>query len=134
MPSTLAAPVMPSEASAIECNEGRIRAKPGYDLPVGVGGPPTSSHMSSQPLRYAWRSLRRTPVFTITASLTLVIGIAASVAIFAVVNGVLLRPLPYGQPDRLVGAWFDMPPLNLHHAQQTQTTYYTFQRVAHTIE
>ena len=86
------------------------------------------------PLRHAWRSLLRTPVFTITAALTLVIGIAASVAIFAVVNGVLLRPLPYGQPDRLVGAWIDLPPLNLHHAQQTQTTYYTFQRVAHTIE
>lgn len=89
--------------------------------------------MSLHALRHAWRSLHRTPVFTITASLTLVIGIAACVAIFAVVNGVLLRPLPYGNPDRLVGAWFDLPPVNLTHTQQTQTTYYTFQRLAHTI-
>src|SRR5437867_5600011 len=85
-------------------------------------------------VRHAWRSLRRTPVFTIAASLTLVIGIAAAVSIFAIVNGVLLRPLPYGNPDRLVGAWFDLPPINLTHTQQTQTTYYTFQRLAHTIE
>lgn len=90
--------------------------------------------MSTQPLRYAWRSLRRTPVFTITATLTLVIGLAATIAIFAVVNGVLLKPLPYGNPDRLVGAWFDLPPINLKHTQQTQTTYYTFQRLAKTIE
>ena len=90
--------------------------------------------MSTQPLRYAWRSLRRTPVFTIAASLTLVIGIAASVAIFAVVNGVLLKPLPYGSPDRLVGAWFDLPPINLNHTQQTQTTYYVFQRLAKSID
>ena len=88
----------------------------------------------AQPLRYAWRSLLRSPVFTVTAALTLVIGIAAAVAIFAVVNGVLLRPLPYGNPDRLVGAWFDLPPINLNHAQQTQTSYYTFQQLAHTID
>jgi putative ABC transport system permease protein len=88
----------------------------------------------AQPIRHAWRSLRRTPVFTITGTLTLVIGIAASAMIFVLVNGVLLRPLPYGNPDRLVGAWFDMPLLNMKHAQQTQTTYYTFQRLAHTID
>lgn len=88
----------------------------------------------AQPVRHAWRSLRRTPVFTVTAALTLVIGIGAAVAIFAVVNGVLLRPLPYGNPDRLVGAWHDLPPLDLKKANQTQTTYYTYQRLAHTIE
>ena len=49
-------------------------------------------------------------------------------------NGVLLKPLPYGNPDRLVGAWHDMPPLNMHHAQQTAATYFTYQRLAHTIE
>ena len=85
-------------------------------------------------VRHAWRSLLRTPVFTITAALTLVIGIGASVAIFAVVNGVLLKPLPYGNPDRLVGAWHDLPPINMTHAQQTAGTYFTYQRLAHTIE
>ena len=90
--------------------------------------------MLLQPIRHAWRSLWRTPVFTVTAVLTLVIGIAATVAMFTLVNGVLLRPLAYGNPDRLVGAWFDLPPINLQHAQQTQTTYYTFQRLAHSID
>lgn len=86
------------------------------------------------PLRHAWRSLSRTPVFTITAAVTLVIGIAASVAIFAVVNGVLLQPLPYGNPDRLVGAWHDLPPLNLLHTQQTSATYFTYRKLARTID
>ena len=87
-----------------------------------------------QPIRHAWRSLRRTPVFTITASLTLVIGVAAVVAIFAVLNGVLLRPLPYGEPDRLVGTWHDLPPLSLKKTNLTSGLYFTYQRLARTIE
>jgi putative ABC transport system permease protein len=87
-----------------------------------------------QPLRHAARSLRRAPVFTVTAALTLVIGIAATVAIFTVVNGVLLRPLPYGQPDRLVGAWHDLPPINITRANQTSATYFTYRKFARTIE
>ncbi|MEK7402581.1 MAG: ABC transporter permease [Gemmatimonadota bacterium] len=85
-------------------------------------------------LRHAVRSLRRTPVFSVAATLTLVIGIAATVATFMVVNGVLLQPLPYGEPERLVGAWHNLPPINLVHAEQTPTTYYTYQRLAKTIE
>ncbi|HSA55688.1 MAG TPA: ABC transporter permease [Gemmatimonadaceae bacterium] len=88
----------------------------------------------AQPLRHAWRSLRRTPAFTITAVLTLVIGIGAAVAIFAVVNGVLLRPLPYGDPERLVGTWHALPGVNLAKANQTSGTYFTYQRFAQTIE
>lgn len=85
-------------------------------------------------LRHAWRSLLRTPVFTITAVITLVIGIGASVAMFAIVDGVLLKPLPYGKPGQLVGVWNDLPPVNLHKATQTAGTYFTFKRHARTIE
>ena len=88
----------------------------------------------AQPLRHAWRSLRRTPAFTVTVVLTLVIGIGAAVAIFAVVNGVLLRPLPYGDPERLVGTWHALPGVNISKANQTSGTYFTYQRFAQTIE
>jgi predicted permease len=90
--------------------------------------------VSVLPVRHALRSLLRTPAFSITAALTLVIGIGATVAIFTVVNGVLLHPLPYGTPDRLVGAWHDLPPISLAHAQQTPGTYFTYKKLARTIE
>lgn len=88
----------------------------------------------AQSLRFAWRSLRRTPAFTVSAVLTLVIGIGASVAIFAVINGVLLRPLPFGQPERLVGAWHALPGVSIDKANQTSGTFFTYQRFAGTIE
>src|SRR4051812_5942333 len=52
-------------------------------------------------LRYAFRCLKRTPAFTVTAAITLAIGIGAAAAMFAVVHGVLLEPLPYGDANRL---------------------------------
>src|SRR5512142_3207549 len=58
---------------------------------------------------HALRSLKRAPLFSVTVILALAIGLGSAAAIFAIVNGVLLRPLPYGHPDRLVGVWHDMP-------------------------
>ena len=68
-----------------------------------------SEHLSMlrQDLRHAGRGLRRTPVITATAILTLALGVGASTAVFSVVHAVLLRPLPYPEPDRLVELFED---------------------------
>jgi predicted permease len=86
-----------------------------------------------QGLRYSLRQLRRNPGFTAVAVITLALGIGANTAIFGVVDGVLLKPLPYPHADRLVDVRTTAPGLNLVGTLGIDPPlYFTYRRYSRT--
>jgi predicted permease len=88
-----------------------------------------------QDLRYSLRMLLKSPGFTVITILTLALGIGANTALFSVVNGVLLNPLPYPQPGRLVAIYgktpgFDHAPFNYPNFLDWQRATQTFSSIA----
>jgi predicted permease len=72
------------------------------------------------------RRLFRNPLFTIIAIATLAIGIGANAAIFSLVNGILLRPLPFDEPDDLVGVWHRAPGIGFEEVNQSPALHFTY--------
>ena len=83
---------------------------------------------------YCLRRLRRNRSFTAVATLTLALGIGGTTAIFSVVNGVLLRPLPYAHPERLVEVGLDLPGINQFAWPLSPMEYFTFREQSRTFE
>ena len=77
-------------------------------------------------LRYALRCLRQRPAFTAVAAVTLALGIGATTVMFALVNGILLKPLPYPEPDRLLAVHGYSPAWNVAVFGAQNLAYYDF--------
>ena len=89
-----------------------------------------------QDLRYGLRTLGKSPGFTITAVLTLALGIGACTAIFSLVNAVLIRSLPYGDPGRLVYLYTPLPQFNLPPEvfSPTYADFYDLKKDSHSFQ
>jgi predicted permease len=85
-------------------------------------------------LKFVLRRLRRAPLFTAITLLTLAVGVGANTAIFSVINGVLLKPLPYADPGSLVGVWQTAPGLGFDQINASPATYFTYREEGQSFE
>src|ERR1700683_1221695 len=85
-------------------------------------------------IRYGLRQLRRNRSFTAVAALTLALGIGGTTALFSVVDGILIQPLPYSHPARLVEVGLDLPGINQFNWPLSPAEYFTFREQSRTFE
>lgn len=84
--------------------------------------------------RQVLRRLGRAPLFAVVILITVAIGVGANTTIFSVVEGVLLKPLPYKQPDRLIGVWYKAPAINIPKINMAEYLYFTDREQSKTLE
>lgn len=85
-------------------------------------------------LKQVFRRLCRAPLFTGVTLLTLAIGIGANTVVFSVVEGVLLKPLPYPHPEQLIGVWNNAPGVNIPHLNMAPFLYFIDREQNRTLE
>jgi putative ABC transport system permease protein len=85
-------------------------------------------------LKHVLRRLMRSPMFTVVTLVTIAIGVGANSAIFSVINGVLLKPLPYSNPERLVSVWQSAPGIGITDLNASPSDYFTFREENRTFQ
>ncbi len=85
-------------------------------------------------IKHVVRRLARTPLFTAITLITLAIGIGANTAIFSVIEAVLLKPLPYPEPERLIGVWHTAPGIGLKDVNMSPFLYFIDREQSRTFE
>src|ERR1700676_4149076 len=85
-------------------------------------------------LKQILRRLWRAPVFTVVTLITLGAGVGATVAVFSVVEGVLLKPLPYPHPESLVGVWHTAPGVNIKTLNMAPSNYFVYREQSQTFQ
>ncbi len=78
------------------------------------------------PFRQVLRRLGRSPMFTTISLITLAIGIGANASIFSVIEGVLLKPLPYPHSEQLIGLWHNAPGINIERLNMAPSLYFIY--------
>src|SRR5262245_21292102 len=87
-----------------------------------------------QDVRFGWRLLRRSPGFTLAAVLALALGIGATTAVFTLLDRVVLRPLPYPDPDRLTMVWEVNDSKGLSHERISPVNFGDYRALTHVFE
>ena len=85
-------------------------------------------------LKQVFRRLRRAPMFTFITLFTLAAGIGANIAVFSVLEGILLKPLAYPHPEQLVGVWHNAPGLNIAELNMAPSNYFVYRDQSRTFQ
>ncbi len=90
--------------------------------------------MDRSSFRHTVRALVQSPGFTTIAIVTLALGIGANTAVFTLVSGILIHPLPYTEPERLVGMWHTAPGIGFPQIEQTDASFMNYRDNARSFE
>jgi len=85
-------------------------------------------------LRQALRRFGREPLFTVTTLLTLGLGIGATTAVYSVVDGILLEPLPYDHPEELVSVYHSAPGLEVDRIPHARSAHVVYEQLSHSFQ